>query len=107
MRPYRSHIFLCLGKRCLARGSEEVLDAFKRRVKSEGLTGTVRVSRSGCLKVCKETEREGEYSPVMVFYPEGTWYRVVTPGDVDEIFDHHVKNGKVVERLVHFRLDAG
>ncbi|MFQ5464747.1 MAG: ferredoxin [Thermodesulfobacteriota bacterium] len=107
MEPYSRHIFICLGKRCSKKGSEQVLDAFKSRVKSEGLSGEVRLSRSGCLKACKETEREGEFSPVMVFYPEGVWYKGVTSGDVDEIFNRHVRDGEVVERLVHFRLSAG
>jgi (2Fe-2S) ferredoxin len=38
--------------------------------------------------------------PVMVIYPEGIWYRAATAEDVDEIFEQHVKQGKLVERLV-------
>lgn len=104
MEQYRHHIFVCLGKRCSDIGSEEVLNAFKSRIKAEGLSGEVIVSRSGCIRVCKETRAEGEYSPVVVIYPEGTWYRNVSDGDVEEIISRHIKGGEPVERLLHYRL---
>jgi len=106
MEPYRLHLFVCLGKRCAALGAEDLLDDIKGRIKAQGVTG-VKVSRSGCVKLCKETECEGEYSPVMVVYPEGVWYRNVTPADLAEIVESHVKGGRAVERLVHFRLGPG
>lgn len=104
MEPYRLHLFVCMGKRCSARGGEDVLDALKSKVKAEGLSGEVRVSRSGCVKVCKETDTEGEYSPLVIVYPEGTWYRNVKASDVDEILKEHVLGGRPVERLLHFSL---
>jgi (2Fe-2S) ferredoxin len=36
----------------------------------------------------------------MVVYPENVWYGGVTLNDVDEIIEEHIKNGRVVERLV-------
>lgn len=104
MLPYKLHIFVCLGKRCADRGSEEVLDTFKEWVRASGLKDTVRVSKSGCIKVCKETSTDGEFAPAVVIYPEGVWYRNVTTDDVDEIMERHVKKGEVVERLLHFKL---
>jgi len=105
MEAYRMHVFVCLGKRCKARGGEELLEEIKGKVKALGLPG-VKVSRSGCVKLCKETECEGEYSPVIVVYPEGVWYRNVTLADVDEIIESHLKAGRPVARLVHFNLAA-
>jgi (2Fe-2S) ferredoxin len=67
----------------------------------------VLVSRSGCLGVCKETETEGEYSPVMVVYPEGVWYRNVTGSGLDEIINSHLKEGKPVEKFLHFSNERG
>lgn len=103
MKPYRLHIFVCQGKRCSARGSEEFLEALKDRIKTEGLKD-IKVSKSGCQKVCKETDTEGEYSPTVVIYPEGVWYRKVALSDLDDIIDKHVKKGEVVERLLHYRM---
>ncbi len=103
MKPYRLHIFVCQGKRCAARGSEDILDALKERIKSEDIKD-VKVSKSGCLKVCKETDTEGEYSPAVVVYPEGVWYRNFKVTDIDELISRHVKKGEVIERLLHYRM---
>jgi len=104
MQPYRHHIFVCLGKRCSAKGSEELLEAMKEHIHAEGLGEEVRLSRSGCVKVCKETLNEGEYSPLVIVYPEGVWYKNVGVGDIDDIISVHLRGGRVVERLLHFRL---
>jgi len=106
VKQYKKHIFVCLGKRCAAKESEELLDALKARIKAEGLKDEVIVSRSGCMRVCKETALEGEYSPVVVVYPAGVWYRNVGPADIDEIVERHVKRGEVVERLLHHVYEA-
>ena len=105
MKPYRTHLFVCQGKNCAAKGSEEIYEIFKERVKSEG-PKDVKVSRSGCLSVCKETDPEGGFCPALVVYPEGVWYKNVTKKDIDEIYEKHLKKGEVVERLVHYRLST-
>ncbi len=46
----------------------------------------------------------GEHSPALLVYPDGVWYRNVTPAEIDEIIDSHIKKGIVVERLVYFKL---
>jgi len=99
MKPYRLHIFVCEGKRCSAKGSEAVREAFKEKIKAAEIKD-VKVSKSGCLKVCKETPVEAEFSPAVVIYPQGVWYKNVTLGDVDEIIETHVKKGGIVERLL-------
>ena len=35
-----------------------------------------------------------------VVYPEATWYQFVDQADIDEIVDSHLKDGRVVERLL-------
>ena len=103
MQEYDHHIFICLGKRCSKKGAEDLLDAFKGFIKKSGMQGLYRVSRSGCLKACKETRAEGEYSPIVVIYPQGTWYGKVTKGDVSEIVDSLKVGGEPVERLLLHR----
>lgn len=104
MKPYRLHMFVCQGKRCSARGSEALLEAFKERIKSADLKD-VKVSKSGCLKVCKETDVEGEYCPAVIIYPEGVWYKNVTIEDIDDIVEGHIRKGNVVERLLFYKLN--
>ncbi len=38
--------------------------------------------------------------PIAVVYPEGTWYTYVDANDIDEIVESHLRDGKVVERLL-------
>ncbi|MDR8938343.1 Ferredoxin, 2Fe-2S [Burkholderia multivorans] len=66
----------------------------KKRVKELGLAGAgkVRINKAGCLDRCEE-------GPVMVVYPEGTWYTYVDKADIDEIVESHLRDGKIVERL--------
>ncbi|RAG25725.1 (2Fe-2S) ferredoxin domain-containing protein, partial [Burkholderia multivorans] len=54
--------------------------------------GKVRINKAGCLDRCEE-------GPVMVVYPEGTWYTYVDKADIDEIVESHLRDGKIVERL--------
>ena len=76
-------------------GAKEGFDHCKKAVKDAGLAGKgkVRVNKAGCLDRCAA-------GPVAVVYPEGTWYTFVDNTDIDEIVESHLKNGRVVERLV-------
>ncbi|MBI5286692.1 MAG: (2Fe-2S) ferredoxin domain-containing protein [Deltaproteobacteria bacterium] len=104
MKPYRLHLFVCQGKNCSARGSEEILKTLRERLDKEGLKGEIKTSKSGCLSVCKETEPEGGFCPAMVIYPQGVWYRNLAEADVGEIVERYLKKGEVVERVLHFKL---
>lgn len=98
---YERHIFFCLNQRtngencCADHGSEAAYQYCKARVKAEGLAGPgkVRVNKSGCMNRCSG-------APVAVVYPEAVWYTYVDQSDLDEIIDSHLKNGRVVERLL-------
>jgi (2Fe-2S) ferredoxin len=98
---YAHHIFFCLNERqngqdcCAQHRAQAGFDRCKQRVKEAGLAGTgqVRVNKAGCLDRCAA-------GPVAVVYPEGVWYSYVDEQDIDEIVESHLKNGKVVERLL-------
>ena len=97
---YRHHMFFCVNRRedgaacCANSGSQEMRDYAKERLKKLGLRGKgkVRVNNAGCLDRCEE-------GPVIVIYPQGTWYTYVDQHDVDEIIERHVVRGEIVERL--------
>lgn len=98
---YDRHVFFCLNAReggaqsCGLHGAQEAHDRCKARVKASGLSapGQSRVNTSNCLNRCAG-------GPVAVVYPEGTWYTFVDDADIDEIVDSHLRDGRVVERLV-------
>ena len=67
----------------------------KKKVKELGISNrhnNIRINSAGCMDRCGE-------GPVIVVYPEGTWYTFVDNSDLDEIIEEHLKNGRVVERL--------
>jgi (2Fe-2S) ferredoxin len=98
---YERHIFFCLNERkngeecCAQHRAQEGFDRCKSQVKDAGLAGPgkVRVNKAGCLDRCAA-------GPVVVVYPEAVWYTYVDNDDIDEIVASHLKNGKVVERLL-------
>ena len=100
MPPYRRHMFVCTNRRpdghprgsCAAKGSEALRDALKEALHQRGVGKQMRVNASGCLDVC-------ETGCSVVIYPEGIWYGGVTLGDVDEIIDETMMNGRTIERL--------
>jgi (2Fe-2S) ferredoxin len=100
MSYYRHHVFVCCNQRaagetsCNTFGSGKMLDYMKDRVKAAGLAGPglVRVNKAGCLGRCDD-------GPVMVIYPEETWYTFLDEQDIDEIVDSHLVKGVPVERL--------
>ena len=100
--PYfERHIFFCLNERdkgdnsCIGHGAQDGFDYCKKRIKSERLSGPgqVRVNKAGCMDRCSA-------GPVAVVYPDQVWYTFVDRDDIDEIIESHLKNGKVVERLL-------
>ncbi|MCU0969859.1 MAG: (2Fe-2S) ferredoxin domain-containing protein [Rubrivivax sp.] len=100
MSYYERHVFFCLNQRdggeacCARHEAQAAFDHCKSRVKAAGLAGPgkVRVNRAGCLDRCAG-------GPVLVVYPEATWYTYVDREDIDEIVDRHLVRGEVVERL--------
>lgn len=101
MGYYRHHVFFCLNQRdngqtcCAQHDPQAAFERCKARVKSAGLAGPggVRINKAGCLDRCAG-------GPVMVVYPEATWYTFVDEQDIDEIVDSHLRDGQVVERLL-------
>ena len=100
MSFYRHHVFFCCNQRdngeacCEDHGASELRAYAKDKVKALKLAGEgkVRINQSGCLDRCV-------LGPVMVIYPEETWYTYVDKSDIDEIVVEHLKHGRVVERL--------
>jgi (2Fe-2S) ferredoxin len=97
---FEHHIFCCTNERdasnsrgcCASKGASELRDYMKLKVKVASIP-SARVNNAGCLDRC-------EHGPTMVIYPEGIWYSCKTKADVDEIIESHLKNNKIVERLV-------
>ncbi|MDO4543524.1 MAG: NADH-quinone oxidoreductase subunit NuoF [Clostridia bacterium] len=90
----RTHILICAGTGCSSSGSVAIGDALEEQLALKGLSDEVKVVRTGCFGLCA-------LGPVMIVYPEGTFYSRVTIDDVPEIVEEHMLKGRVVDRLVY------
>ena len=101
MSYYKYHVFFCTNKRddgrqcCEQCNASEIRAYAKSRIKALGLSGAgkVRINTAGCLDRC-------ELGPVLVVYPEETWYSYLDREDIDEIIEKHLMADKIVERLL-------
>ena len=91
---FRSHVLVCGGTGCTSSGSKAVQAAFEENINACGLAEEVKLVQTGCFGLC-------ELGPVVIIYPEGTFYSRVTPADVKEIVEEHLLKGRIVERLVY------
>jgi (2Fe-2S) ferredoxin len=101
--PIRHHVFVCRGASCSAVGSADVKEAFERELLTRGiLFGKEKKGKnprgSVVLTECSSVGFCAVGAAVMV-YPDGIWYAQVRAGDVPEIVEEHLINGRVVERL--------
>ncbi|MDD3688983.1 MAG: NADH-quinone oxidoreductase subunit NuoF [Synergistaceae bacterium] len=94
MPIYRSHILICGGTGCTSSGAGEVTEAFKKTITEKGLADEVLVVPTGCHGMC-------EMGPIVVVYPEGTFYCRVQKTDVAELVEEHIYKGRPVQRLMY------
>lgn len=100
MSYYQHHVFFCTnqraeGENCCNNHRAAELHAYaKKKVASLGLNGAgkIRMNKAGCLDRC-------ELGPVLVVYPDETWYTFMDESDIDEIIESHLINGQPVDRL--------
>lgn len=91
---YRSHVLVCGGTGCTSSGSQQIIEAFEKEIKANDLENEVAVVRTGCHGLCA-------LGPIVLVYPEGSFYSMVKAEDVPEIVSEHLLKGRVVTRLLY------
>ena len=89
---YRSHVLICGGTGCTSSGSQQVRERLAEELKAKDLDNEIKIVQTGCFGLCA-------LGPVMIVYPEGTFYSRVTPEDIPEIVEEHLLKGRIVTRL--------
>lgn len=90
----RSHVLVCGGTGCTSSGSPAIREHLEKELQKQGLDEEIKVVQTGCFGLCA-------LGPIMIVYPEGTFYSRVTEDDVTEIVSEHLLKGRPVERLVY------
>ena len=90
----RAHVLICGGTGCTSSGSKAIQEAFAEQIKANGLEDEIKIVQTGCFGLCA-------LGPVVIVYPDGTFYSRVTPENVSEIVSEHLLKGRIVEHLVY------
>ena len=90
----RSHVLICGGTGCTSSGSPAIREHLEKELTAHGLADEIKVVQTGCFGLCA-------LGPIMIVYPEGTFYSRVTEEDVTEIVEEHLLKGRVVDHLVY------
>ena len=90
----RSQVLICGGTGCTSSGSVNIHKALDEELERRGLQDQVKVVQTGCFGLCAN-------GPIMIIYPEGTFYSHVKVEDVPEIVSEHLLGGRTVDRLLH------
>lgn len=91
---YRSHVLVCGGTGCTSSGSGEIINALQQEIEKQGLSKEVCVVQTGCHGLCA-------LGPIMIVYPEASFYSMVKVDDIPEIVEEHLLKGRIVKRLLY------
>ena len=91
---YRSNVLVCGGTGCTSSNSEKIIETLKEEIAKRGLEKEVNVVRTGCFGLCA-------LGPIMIVYPEGSFYSRVSVEDIPEIVEEHLLKGRIVKRLLY------
>jgi NADH:ubiquinone oxidoreductase, NADH-binding (51 kD) subunit len=91
---YRSHVLVCGGTGCTSSGSAKIIESLQTEIKKNGLSTEVAVVQTGCHGLCA-------LGPIVIIYPEATFYAMVEEKDIPEIVSEHLLKGRIVSRLLY------
>lgn len=86
------HVLVCVDDDC----DRRLLKHFRRAIDNAGLRATAGMAKVKCFGICTS-------GPIVVVYPEGTWYARVTPDVAERIVAQHLRDGAPVESHVFHR----
>jgi NADP-reducing hydrogenase subunit HndC len=89
----RTDVLLCCGSGCVSAGAYKVKAALIDELKKHEIADEVNIIETGCMGPC-------DYGPVMMVYPEGIFYRKVSPEIVPELVEEHFVKGRPLRSLM-------
>lgn len=91
---YEKHVLVCGGTGCTSSGSPKIIEKLEEELKEKGLTDKIQLVKTGCFGLC-------ERGPIMIVYPEGSFYSRVKIEEIPRIVDEHLIGGKPVKEFLY------
>ena len=91
---YKRHVLCCAGTGCTSSGSAKIIEEFENQIKANGIENEVQVVKTGCFGLCA-------LGPIVIVYPEGSFYSRITADNVKEIVEQHLVKGEVVTKYLY------
>ena len=91
---FRSNVLVCGGTGCTSSNSLQIAEKLKEEIANKGLEKEVNVITTGCFCLCA-------LGPIMVVYPEGSFYSMVKIEDIPDIVEEHLLKGRILTRLLY------
>ncbi len=93
MELYRSHVLICAGTGCTSSRALDIEEKLIQELKKNELTKEVKIVKTGCFGLC-------EAGPIIIVYPEGSFYSRVKLDDIERIVEEHLLKGRIVKDLL-------
>ena len=90
----RNQLLVCAGGACITSGEKSVKDVLIDELKKSGIEDEVQVIETGCMGAC-------DLGPIVVVYPEGTFYQKVNVKNAPLIVTEHLVKGRMVPELLY------
>ena len=94
MELYRSHVLICGGTGCESSGATNIEEKFKVELKKHDLEKEVKLVKTGCFGLC-------EAGPIVIVYPEGSFYTQIKVENIEKIVEEHLLKGRIVKDLLY------
>ncbi len=91
---YERHVLVCGGTGCTSSGSPKLIAKLEEEFLAKGLTDKVQIVKTGCFGLC-------ERGPIMIVYPEGSFYSRVELDEIPRIVDEHLIGGNPVKEFLY------
>lgn len=98
LKGTKHHVLICNGSSCMRKGGEEATQVIRNEIANLDLDTLIHTTRTRCNGRCKD-------APVVIVYPEGTWYREVTPEVGSKIVQKHLVEGCSIEDNIIYQYD--
>lgn len=99
MSNNKREVTVCLGTACASANGEEIFKQLEKEMKTQNVKNA-ELKPTGCHGFCQR-------GPIVVIEPEGIFYSEVKPEDAHDIVKIHLKENKLVERLLYKNPDTG